>query len=376
MAPVPDPIDVRPFLAWVDHRAAQLRIEHGGEDNDAGIVLVVREIGWSEDAGPRRLYDWRHGHDHVRMKSGRRYHDYRPPLAPVSRARVEDALDHAGRALHDVYAEHAERPWTQEIHDLLSELDAPIGPLFDRYCTTCREQVQTGEDVRCPWCEADTLAQRPPRHGTRRVGQGRKLTDEQVLAAHRIYMRLGVGTPELGRMLFEKLGYKNAHTCGEQLRHAFETLNLERRARGRHSPQQLQRKAEQAQRRKSRRRTAPCSASCEDGSRCSHRAKPGLDVCHWHQPHVMAINAQRLRDIKAAAPPLGPMFSAEQMTAARAMHERWGMSMTQIAQTMLADLRINSLDNAARILGREFDLRGWPRKFARCNRAGATERAA
>jgi hypothetical protein len=58
----------------------------------------------------------------------------------------------------------------------------------------------------------------------------RKLTTEQVRAAHRLHVE-GMSIRELGRRLHERYGYATAHSCANALSAAFMRHGLERRER-------------------------------------------------------------------------------------------------------------------------------------------------
>ena len=59
----------------------------------------------------------------------------------------------------------------------------------------------------------------------------RKLSAEQVRAAHRLHLEGGLSIRELGRLLFERYGYASAKSCAQALSAAFRRDGLERRDR-------------------------------------------------------------------------------------------------------------------------------------------------
>ncbi len=59
----------------------------------------------------------------------------------------------------------------------------------------------------------------------------RKLTPEQVAAAHRLHWDGGLSIRELGRQLYERLGYSSAKSCAMALSTAFARAGLHRRDR-------------------------------------------------------------------------------------------------------------------------------------------------
>jgi hypothetical protein len=92
-----EPIDVAPFLAWCAERETRIRRELGSEHgvNDGKQTnhreRLVTELGWTIEAGCRRLHRWTHP-DQSTKHSGL-----------VERAVIEDALHNAGVQFTDVY---------------------------------------------------------------------------------------------------------------------------------------------------------------------------------------------------------------------------------------------------------------------------------
>lgn len=77
----------------------------------------------------------------------------------------------------------------------------------------------------------------PPATSSKRSGlwakphPRRKLSPEQVQAAHTLHMAGGLSLRELGRRLWEQLGYSSAHSCAQALSDAFRRDGLPRRDR-------------------------------------------------------------------------------------------------------------------------------------------------
>lgn len=170
-------IPAGPFLAWCDERLAAIRREldtypaitasrRGGgvRNSPRGVdpqTRLVLELGWSAGTGvgtgERRLSQWRRTQPRVR------------------RDMVEDALEHAGSSLADVYP----------------DLGADEG-----------------------WSYSG------------RLGRQRYMTDREIIAAHVIYTRERLTAAQLGALVWQRYGYASADCCARQIALAFERLGL------------------------------------------------------------------------------------------------------------------------------------------------------
>jgi hypothetical protein len=88
---------------------------------------AMLELGWGK-IEERRVRRWRLENNHPWVSAGD----------------VEDALDHAGLRLVDVYPE-------TDVDEVLST-----------WCPTCRESVTVDATLVCPWCESNTVQARQP----------------------------------------------------------------------------------------------------------------------------------------------------------------------------------------------------------------------
>lgn len=91
--PFVEPVDLAPFLAWVERRlgeyeAAAARTSPPGGATKAATGRLLGDLGWATPAGQRRLWRYRHGW----QRTGQ-----------AERALIEDALDHAGVGWWEVY---------------------------------------------------------------------------------------------------------------------------------------------------------------------------------------------------------------------------------------------------------------------------------
>ncbi len=193
----------------------------------------------------------------------RRLHRWRREVTHVERATVEEALFHAGADFETLYP------------DL-----EPKGP---------------GD----------------------RLGQGRLMTNDELRAAHVIYLRAQLSLRQLGDLLWERYGYANAASCASQIQRGFANLGLPRRTptEGQHLTHMTHgltvggKVAPLYKRHVKLGRHGQCSADRKDGERCPRAAQPGGDVCGYHQPdeiarrraQIAAVNAQRARADRTAA---------------------------------------------------------------------------
>jgi len=116
--------------------------------------------------------------------------------------------------------------------------------------TECRWllRLRSGETAGCPVDRADRLLIAlglhdrlgellPPVNPGRRSGLWskphplRKLDERQIAAAHRLHIEGGLSLRELGRQLWERLGYSSPHSCAQALSDAFRRAGLPRRDR-------------------------------------------------------------------------------------------------------------------------------------------------
>lgn len=283
-----EPIPLKPFLDWCDKREAQLRAEldaypaiNGGGTgaNPPGInphVRLMVELGWDDAAGHRRLSRWRL--DSV--------------TGMGSRELIERALDHAGVPIEDLYP----------------DLAVEVGELRSGYCQPCKLDVLTTNDL-CPWCDEPVLSKRP-RNSHDRKGQGRKMTDEQIRAAHVIYQQQKLSYSDLAELLWQRFGYASKASCESGLRVGFKALGLPRRTKlegSRHKntthglcvgdgrPSEYYQMVTQRRRDK----YGTCSYVKRDGSRCEYINEPGTDTCGYHNPDKLEQRRQVVMKARA-----------------------------------------------------------------------------
>lgn len=239
-------------------------------------VLEVQYSDRAEDGkgGLNRLLEeigWSDPSGHKRMYRWR--HELRRGI--VERAFVEDALHHAGYLFSDVYP----------------DADPPAS-------TTDREYAPQ-----------------------------RRMTDEQVVAAHTVYIRAKLTMLELANLLWEKYGYRNPSACRKSLSVAFRSLALPARH---------------------------CTATMNQGGPCTGSPASGLDTCLMHasadMPQAEAFELQRRGGSQGRWP-----VPARVVEEARTMHEQWGMPFRHIATQLLNEEGVlhTRADALAKRLARE-----------------------
>lgn len=116
-------VPVEPLRVWIEARLRQLGPAANGR---SPFGLLADELGIDK----RRLFAWREENGRVPVRM------------------LEDVLDRAGVRLTDLYP----------------ELEPDIAG--ERFCPRCHDTVTVADDLRCPWCEAET--EKPPRIAAKR----------------------------------------------------------------------------------------------------------------------------------------------------------------------------------------------------------------
>lgn len=289
-----DPVPVGPFLEWVERRLDRLAAAHG--DEHGSVTALCGELGWEAETGARFLFRLRSGENRSGM---------------TERARLEDALHHAGVGWWEVYGD-----------------DEPEGS--QRWCGWCVEMVAVVDGDRCAWCGHATLAERPTRPARRR-GVRPKLDDATLLKLHRIHRDKGASVLELSRRIYRRAGYKSARSCSRCIYVGWRRLGLSARDRveqtvlssRRHglAPRYGARPGYGTYRRRvlhGREDRPRCRGVRQQhprkGERCQARAMEGSDYCFAHDPgrelERQAITARmRKRQSPRAMLPAGPFIA-------------------------------------------------------------------
>jgi hypothetical protein len=131
-----------------------------------------------------------------------------------------------------------------------------------------------------------------------------RLTESQVLAAHRLYVAKGWSLRTLGAMLWKPLGYASAKSAANSLWAEFISAGLPRRdrieatvrastthgLRPRLGQSAEQRAAYNERRRRNRERQDPCAAqSARAGGPCPHPSMTGSEFCFSHDPDTAEL---------------------------------------------------------------------------------------
>lgn len=320
LAKTREPIELQPFLDWMRDETAR-RLAAGVPPNEASYAALAR-IGWGHDSGNRRWYRWR----------------YEKPSGIVERAYVEQALEHAGVPIWELYPE-------------LAAQDASVEILPDAHCPACRETVtpivdQDGLPI-CPWCDTPTLAHR--RGGWKRPDMTArcKFTDLQLQALHVAHVEQGMSINRLAKQTYNKVGYKSRHSAARAISAGFKRLGLPARDRieatrlastthgrgGRDRDEQAYRRFMKAQRGWNSLQ-GPGRPRCKavktqppgKGQQCTRHALADSDYCTQHDPRrelERQAHMARMRRRRPAAPvlPMGP-FTAW-LNALHAEHGSW-----------------------------------------------------
>lgn len=329
------PIPAAPFIAVI--RAAIERLaaidtlrEEGSQEVPAQQILA-EQLGINE----RTVYRYKNGLDG----------ESKPGVTTYARYPVEDALEALGIPFADVYPEIAAAD------------DVELEP--EAYCAQCRDDV-IPLDGSCPWCDGP-VGQRKPRSIPRR-GQGRRLSDAQVRAAHRLHWEEGLSLRELGRRLYRQAGYSSAKSCAGALSNAFAGMALPARDRidatvvastshglSPRVPRTLgEREAKLAHRRTlAQAGREPCSAVTGHGFPCQNFCPSGMRTCRFHSPEGLATAAESLRRARSfqSRPPL---LDEQLVREAVWMYTRVALSAEEIARHLQPRTRSSSVSVVGR----------------------------
>lgn len=269
-----EPLEVGPFNAWVAKRKKQIAREldafpaiEGRPEMLNVHDRLLAELGWSGEAGARRLFRWANEN-----------------AGYAERAEIENALDSAGADFYEVY------PYLAHEQD----------PGAEVFCRACRTEVMT-RDGTCPWCGGDTVPERPPQSRPR-LGQGRRITEEQIRAAHVLYWQGGLSLTEVSRLLYERFGYASVSSGEAQIRRHFKLLGLPRRpvaeanlaAHIKHGMFVGGKRPALYKRMQNIAKYGQCQHTLASGKPCPRAAHPGTTHCGYHRPEEIARRTERI----------------------------------------------------------------------------------
>ena len=260
-------VHVGPFLRWLDQR-----IETHGRQQ------TILDLGWNE-SDERRLHRWRFENVH--------------PYVPV--AGIEDALDHAGVRLVEVYPE------------------TEVGQVSTTWCPTCKDAVIVDESLVCPWCDAvtETSVSLTFHHATvgklqytltpeqrrqsalKRSRKMRYLTDEDIELARCLYQDQAMTMRQVADELWRQ-GRGRKHTRPQRVE---EALRRAFRRRGYATRNTAESNAGVCFRGKlcegTKRNGKPCEQSATTGSRYCFQHDPDLAADRERRAHMARMRAKR-----------------------------------------------------------------------------------
>lgn len=318
-------IDIAPFLAWFDEHVAHTANAAMGYDLvDRGVAIEEAErdmryrVGWNTDAGTRRLYRYRTGDSHQ-----------------GERALIQDALDHAGVSIGDLYPHLAE-----DVH-----LE-PSGP-----CFPCREVV-TPIDGKCPWCdgpvEAVEAVDLPPRPVDSEREQptlpAPRWTARKVPLKWRGMQRLLDADLDARHVMLVAFVVTGKWSCAADVCPPF---TFSSRSSAHHALRNLAKREGWLDE--------------TDGSRVGWQAR----TARARGRVAMALlygTWDHVQDMMESSPGQRRIVDDELMESARKLYTERGLSFRECAIRLLPQSGTDKVSSLQSALCQEFDRRGWPRR--------------
>lgn len=247
-----EPIPVGPFLEFCSRRVVQIRREL---DSYPKITLTGRHgKPPGIDATARLVMSFGWDANHGVRKLNRWAHPEQGDghSGYVDRAEIEDALRNVGVDIADVYPALPQ---------------AKSGPV--------------------------------------RMGQHRRMTDAQVIAAHTVYVKGRMTMMTLGELIYQRFGYASVSACARSLAVAFRGLGMPLRQ---------------------------CAGTTRFGRRCQLPPMSACDFCQEHdlraiRPSQIGAAARVKQQAQRAWIP-----SAETLALARQLHVDQGLSWREVAR--------------------------------------------
>ena len=268
-----EPIPVQPFLDWCERREREIKATL---DSNSGLQGDA-----SHDIHPRqRLLAEIGWDDDAGFRRMRRWRN-ESLSGLVERADVEDALDTAGIPF-----------------DLIYPLEA---------AKTRKLRI--------------------------RLGENRRMTDDEVIAAHTVYMRGRMTTTTLSELIYERFGYYNAPACAKSLSVAFRGLGLPVRQ---------------------------CAGKTAAGLPCQRRPGDGIDFCPEHAGDLRPseIGGRRSGMLRSARAYRMP---PELLERARVLHLEKGLPLKEVGRVLLPLVPWRSADHLAQRIADVAHAEGWHR---------------
>jgi hypothetical protein len=167
-----------------------------------------------------------------------------------------------------------------------------------------------------------------------RMGQSRRMTDAQVIAAHTVYTKGRMTMYALGDLIWKRYGYATPSACTRALSVAFKGLGLPIRQ---------------------------CAAMTRSGARCRHPPLTATDFCQEHgalsvrPSDIGAASATRRRYERMWTP------SVELVALARAMHVEQAMTWRAIGRELVSMTPLTSPTYVSYRLSTIAAQQGWDR---------------
>lgn len=188
------------------------------------------------------------------------------------------------------------------------------------WCPACAEEVAIDRSSRCLWCDAETTESpvTPKRRGGwKRPDKVARVTEAQLRALHLVHVQQGLSIRELGRRIWERVGYASEKSAANSISAGWKRLglrarpkseatalaNVQRRTPG--SPGVSDRAAHKRwarERNGGQRRCAGEKLTYPGKGRpCERWAMLGSDFCLQHDPERRAEVVERVERTRAAA---------------------------------------------------------------------------
>lgn len=147
----------------------------------------------------------------------------------------------------------------------------------------------------------------------------RLMTDEQVVAAHTVYVKAKLTQVSLAELIWERYGYASASSCAKALVDAFRSLGLPARR---------------------------CTSTTAEGKKCNGNPLAGEDCCYRHKPEWADKRRESAlrRELRIWTIP------DELLLEARVMREDWGMSWRGLGRALLDRTPFTSIDHLSKRL--------------------------
>ena len=181
------------------------------------------------------------------------------------------------------------------------------------YCPTCEESSLDTGGTRCAWCDGVLVGFTDRPRSRQRRSHG-NLSDAQVDQIYDAYLK-GSSVRDIAKVVWEKLGYANAHTCANSIYYNLDAAGYKlrsnatvlRRRNYRHGMGARDNKVayKRWKRRQDPTKLRKCKGSKltypQKGRPCDRYALDGSDYCYQHDPEKRADVLAHVAKARAAA---------------------------------------------------------------------------